>query len=253
MKGSTWRVAAVIALTVLTGVACRKSLTGSDGSLLGPVDDRAIDDVEASMALVASDPAGDCLNPPGGAPPGIVNNYPPNDMRAVYAGLHDGRIYLKFVVAGIIPARHPDPFADGDVVKSLGYVVAIDADGNTRNGSLGAETVLIFAVNYQDGGYISVAPFYRARYLRPGGNEGIFEKEGEGLYHAAAGGLGADHFIVSFALADLLGTVAAGDRLGLQIWAESLSQRWHHYSWDRIGHGEFVPWTAVDAAAGSAP
>lgn len=205
-------------------------------NIFGSIDSAPIDDIENSLALVFTDSLNDYTNPGGGYPPEGVYSYSPIDQYQTYMGVKNNRLYIKWTLGGNIPTKQES--TEGNTIKSVTYNMAIDTDGNANNGWLGSETHLQLNIEYKDDGTIWITPWFRANYLG-GGGEGNFEKTGDGVLYSSNGGLGKNYFIISYSLADLLGTVNLGQNVNFNFWSEAQSNLWHHFSFDKY---QWVPW-----------
>ncbi len=215
--------------------SCNSAIKGTSTS------STPIDEIENSLALVVTDAEGNYSNPGSEQPPGGVYPFPAIDFQQIYMGTRDGRIYIKFTLFGTIPCQQET--SEGNRIMSVTSNLGIDNDGDTGDGDgwLGSEDHLQLNFKYEDNGDIWAAPWYRANYLG-GGGEGDFETTGNGLLHTGNGGLGENHFIISYAASDLPDSFTPGKNLNFNFWSEAGSNLYSHFSYS---HNKWIPWTVL--------
>ncbi|MFH1240418.1 MAG: hypothetical protein V1672_04325 [Candidatus Diapherotrites archaeon] len=197
-------------------------------------------DIDWSDAYVFEDPEADFWKG-SGSPPEIIN-YPPSDILKIYVKNDDAYLYVKYEVAGQIPAL---PYKYGeDTIRIFTYFTLIDKDQNPstgiKNGYTGADLALDFWFGSPPEANGKMYSLIQYAFYDPAGEEelGSFNDGGTLI----AGGLGYTYVASKYKLADL--GLKKGDTINIFPLIEVESDSYHHFA--RDVYKKDVEWTSIN-------
>ncbi|TSC93295.1 MAG: hypothetical protein Athens101428_713 [Candidatus Berkelbacteria bacterium Athens1014_28] len=219
--------------------------TGESTNIQGRYSNTSVESIVNSLALIKDDATGDFTEPGGGGPPGGVYQYSPIDLDNLYIGVRDGRLYIKWALAGTIPSTRQT--IDDNIIKSVTYNIKLsnEADPNSSNNCGGTTAFIQINIQYHDNGQIWYNPWFNAICNNSGpyqtDDDWRFATTGNGLAHTYNSGLGKNSIVYSYAMSDMGNFFNAGDTLKIDIYSEAESNNWGHYSFE----GNPPPWSSV--------